>query len=436
MTGIGRRDFLSGSGALLAAAATPAFGPGTRSATPRNPSSEADWAAVREQFALDPAIAHFAAFVLASPPKTVRDAIDRHRQALDFDTASYIEQDIDDPPRRAAAHYLAARPSEVALTTSTTVGLGLVYGGFDLRAGDTVLTTDHDFYSTHEALRRAARRSGATIERIALYDDPSAADADEIVDRIAAALTPATRIVAVTWVHSGTGVKIPISAIAAAVADHNARSGADVPTLLCVDGLHGFGVEDETVISLGCDVFVSGTHKWLWGPRGTGIVWATESAWESISAEAPPFEQVHFDAWIDDVEPLRPPGGPANTPGGYIDFEHRMALPEAFAFHQLIGKPAVAERTRSQATQLKAALAGVAGVRVVTPMSESLSSGIVCVELADVPVFALVEPLRDAGFATSITPYREQYLRIGPSIITTPAQVDGLVDAITSLTRA
>ena len=162
MTGFTRRTFLGGSGAALAGG----FGV-TRSTpqTPSEPATETDWQAVRDQFVLDPDRAHFAAFVLASPPQVVRDAIDRHRWALDLDPTHYIERDIDGPVRAAAADYLAASPDEIALTTSTTAGLGLVYGGLDLAAGDVVVTTDHDFYSTHEALRRAAARSGATIEQ-------------------------------------------------------------------------------------------------------------------------------------------------------------------------------------------------------------------------------------------------------------------------------
>jgi len=421
VTGFDRRSFLSGSGALLAGAiGAPRVSP----RTPHNPSREDEWQAVRDQFALDPDIAHFAAFVLASPPKVVRDAIDRIRAALDFDASHYVDQNIDGPVRRAAASYLDALPGEIALTQSTTAGLGLVYGGLQLGEGDEVLTTEHDFYSTYESLRRASQRTGATINRIRLYDAPSAADAGDIVEHIADGLTPRTRAVAITWVHSGTGVKLPIRAIAELLAEHNESAGDERPALLCVDGLHGFGVEDETMASLGCDVFVAGTHKWIWGPRGTGIVWATATAWESITGPTPPFEQTHFDGWISQEPPGPAPGGPANTPGGYVDFEHRMAMKEAFEFHEFVGKAAIQERTHGQATQLKEGLSEIAGVQLVTPMSADLSSGIVCLTFADTGrQFALLDDLRAAGYSTSITPYRDPYLRIGPSIVTNPDQL-------------
>ena len=48
------------------------------------------------------------------------------------------------------------------------------------------------------------------------------------------------------------------------------RDAAD-RILLCVDGVHGFGAVDVDLPDLGCDFLATGTHKWLFGPRGTGI---------------------------------------------------------------------------------------------------------------------------------------------------------------------
>lgn len=72
-----------------------------RSDPASRPLQPDNWQSVRDQFALDPDIAHFAAYVLASPPKLVRDAIERHRRGLDADTSGYLEQLSDTPVRRA-----------------------------------------------------------------------------------------------------------------------------------------------------------------------------------------------------------------------------------------------------------------------------------------------------------------------------------------------
>jgi hypothetical protein len=92
----------------------------------------ADWDSVRDQFPLDPEVAHFAAFVLAAHPRPVAEAVERHRAGLDADTHAYLastEQDAESGVRVAAAEYLGAGGgAEVGLTDSTTMGLGLLCG--------------------------------------------------------------------------------------------------------------------------------------------------------------------------------------------------------------------------------------------------------------------------------------------------------------------
>jgi hypothetical protein len=87
------------------------------------------WAAVRARFDLDPDRRHFAAFVLASHPRPVADAIQRHRDGLQADPDGYLEahgRRLDRAARAAAADYLGGDPDGLAFTRSTTDGLGLL----------------------------------------------------------------------------------------------------------------------------------------------------------------------------------------------------------------------------------------------------------------------------------------------------------------------
>ena len=88
-----------------------------------------------------------------------------------------------------------------------------------------------------------------------------------IVDMISKNITDKTRVIALTWVHSSTGVKIPVSKISWMIAKQNESRGKKI--IFCVDGVHGFGIENISMNELGCDFFAPGTHKWLFGPRGT-----------------------------------------------------------------------------------------------------------------------------------------------------------------------
>ena len=218
-----------------------------------------------------------------------------------------------------------------------------------------------------------------------------------MVGRLMAQVTPATRVVAVTWVHSGTGVRLPVRAIADALAAVNAGRGPDERALLCVDGVHGLGAVDAGVGDLGCDFLVAGTHKWLFGPRGTGIVWGRADAWGQVDPAIPAFEPNSFGEWRNGLPPA-PTDGLRFTPGGYHSFEHRWALAEGFRFHLDIGRDRVAARTTEQATALKDGLAEIPGVRLVTPAAEDLSAGIVCFDVDGTEPFEVVGRLADAGY--------------------------------------
>jgi selenocysteine lyase/cysteine desulfurase len=369
----------------------------------------ADWDSVRAQFPLDPEVAQLAAFVLSPHTAQVNAAIDFHRARLGFDTEGALNEGfrLEDRARAAAARFAGGRPGDYALTDSTTMGLGIVYGGLPVGAGDEVLSTTHDFFSTVDSLRLLERRTGATVKRVTLYDDPATATVDEMVDRLVRGVTTRTRAVAITWVHSSTGVRTPVRQIADALPDG---------VLLCVDGVHGFAAVDVDLPDLGCDFLATGTHKWLFGPRGTGLVWGRD--WEPMTELIPTFSP-------------NTPGG-RMSPGGYHDFEHRWSLAEGFAFQQRIGRSAVVQRTVEQATRLKEALAD-SPVTLVTPLDPEVSAGIVCVDVPGMPPANAMITLREQGIATSVTPYATSYLRLGPSIVTNPDEVDAAAEAVAAL---
>ncbi len=57
--------------------------------------------------------------------------------------------------------------------------------------------------------------------------------------------------------------------------------------VVCVDGVHGFSAVDVDLPDLGCDFLATGTHKWLFGPRGTGILWGRD--WAPLTELIPSF---------------------------------------------------------------------------------------------------------------------------------------------------
>jgi len=428
---LARRRFILTAGLSVAGGA---LAPAVSRSAPEAVAPEApgDWGWVRDQFEASRDWAHFASFFIASHPRPVRDAIEKLRREMDENPFAVVEHGLFSKPdevRAAAASYLGGAPDEVALTRSTTEGLALLYAGLALRPGQEILATTHDHYSHHESIRIAGRRCGASERRITLYDDPARASEDEIADRMRRAIGPKTRAVGVTWVHSSTGVKLPVRRIADVVAEAN-KSRADADRiLLIVDGVHGLGVEDTAVATLGCDFFAAGTHKWMFGPRGTGIVWGRSAAWANIQPTIPSFEEAPYNAWMEGREPGATRAAWV-SPGGFHAYEHMWALPAAFAFHARIGRPRIAARIHELNTRIKDGLSAARGVRIATPRDVRLSSGLVAFEVAGRTPDDVVQRLATNKIIASTSPYRPSYVRLAGSLLNTPDEVDIAVRAV------
>lgn len=435
---INRRNFLVRSGlalgtALIASEVPTLSRSGTLAATP---SRSFDWQAVRDQFPLSRDLIHLAGFFLASHPTPVREAIERHRRGLDADPIGYWlahEKEQEASVLRAAADYLGVSPTEIALTDSTTMGLGLLYGGLALQQDQEILTTTHDHYSTDVSLRLRAERTGATVRRISLYEELSTISRESLVKKLVGQVRDHTRIVAVTWVHSSTGLKLPIAEMAKALENINASRAEKDRIIFCVDGVHALGVEDFRLSDLGCDFFVAGTHKWMFGPRGTGFVWGHERAWPFANAIIPTFHSDAYDMWMRVIPPRPLPMAIYMTPGGFHSFEHRWALDQAFVFHQAIGKPRVTQRIHDLNDHLKQGLAKMQHVTLRTPLSRDLSAGIVCFEVAGLKPDQVVRRLRERGIVASVTPYATQYARVAPGLLNSPEEIETVLKAIDEL---
>jgi isopenicillin-N epimerase len=435
--GLCRRDFLVRTGLMIGAGALAVSFPkqGLADLTPP-PFILDNWDTVRAQFNLRRDRIHMAGFLLASHPKPVREAIETHRRGFDESPAEYFHDNrerAEGAVLSAAADYMGVQPADIALTDSTTMGLGLLYGGLTLRPGQEILSTIHDHYSTAMSLRLRAKRTGASFRQIPLYQKLETVSQAEIVDTLIKAMRPETRIVALTWVHSSTGLKLPIRHVAEALGKVNEGRSPEDRALLCVDGVHGFGVEDVRMADLGCDFFIAGCHKWIFGPRGTGLVWGKPAAWPVANAIIPPFSREMYQIWLKQMPIQDVPPDATMTPGGFHSFEHRWSLGEAFRFHLAIGKARIAARIHTLNRQLKEGLAEMKHVKLHTPMADELSAGIVCFDVDGLSPEDVVAGLYKRAIIASVTPYATRYARLSPSLLTSPKEVDATLGEIRNL---
>ena len=441
---VSRRELLL---SLAASAAATAVLPDTLPAAraPERPLTTPlgpDWTAVRDLFPLRRDWTHLASFLLVAHPKPVAEAIDFYRKKLDSDNwwiEGAVLTDQEGRPyekiKQSLADYIGALPQEICLTSNTTTALAMAYHGLRIRADQEILTTEHDHYSHRESQRFSALRSGASVRYVRMYDKSADATAEQMTDRIAREIRPNTRAVGITWVHSGTGVKTPVAAIAAAVARANSgRADAD-RCLLIVDGVHGFANTDVDVAKLGADFFCTGTHKWLFAPRGTGFLWGRMDAWPHMRPTVPNFDPDALEAWemSGRLLPVEPMKAAYASPGGFMAYEHFLAIPAAVQLHRTLGRGAIAARIAELNQHFRDEVAKIPRVTLHTPKDASVAGGIAAYEVSGMDAATVVAKLAAKRIRTSDSPYRPSYPRVCAGIMNSTADVDTVLREIRAL---
>lgn len=174
--------------------------------------------------------------------------------------------------RIRAAEFLGCNVDELLMTRNTTEGMNSVALGIRLNKGDRVLTTNQEHEGGANGWNYRARREGVIVDKVTIgFGDH---DPRGIAQRFADAITKDTRVISVSHVLTSTGLRMPIAEIAAL-----ARSRG----ILCVvDGAQAVGGIPVDVKELGCHAYATSGHKWLLGPKGTGMLYISRDAKELI----------------------------------------------------------------------------------------------------------------------------------------------------------
>lgn len=216
---------------------------------------------------------------------------------------------------------------EIALTRNAMERLAVGLLGLDLRPGDEVLTTNADYDSCIQILRQRQARDGI---RVKIIDIPMPASTDEaVVAAFEAACSPRTRLILMCQMYNKNGQIIPVRKIT------DMARARGIVTL--VDGAQAIGQIDFRLADLGCDIFATSLHKWMYGPRGTGFlyirrdmierVWPIWASWSGKPATS--------------IEKYEDVGTTSKAVGA--------ALPSVFAFNRMIG----AKRKEARLRQLR-----------------------------------------------------------------------------------
>jgi isopenicillin-N epimerase len=218
---------------------------------------------------LDPAVTFLNHGSFGACPEPVLTVQRAWRDRLEAEPVRFLSDDLPgllDQTRVAVGDFLGADPDGLAFVTNATSGVNTVLQSLRFEPGDELLTNDHEYNATLNAMRFVAARDGARVV-VARIPFPIA-DPVEARAAILDAVTDRTRLVLVSHVTSPTGIVLPIGEL---VADLNARG---IDTL--VDAAHAPGMVPVDVDALGAAYWTANGHKWLCGPKGTAVLWVRE----------------------------------------------------------------------------------------------------------------------------------------------------------------
>jgi isopenicillin-N epimerase len=224
---------------------------------------------------LDPNIVFLNHGSFGAAPRAVREEQNRIRESLESEPVRFFErryQVLLNQAREKLAGFVGASPGNLVFVANATTGVNTVLRSLDLRSGDELLTTNHEYNACRNALAEVARASGASVV-VADVPYPLRSE-DEVLDAVLDRLTPRTRILLVDHVTSQTGLVLPV----ANLVREAQLSGVDV----LVDGAHAPGMVGLDLEKLGAAYYTGNCHKWLCAPKGAAFLYVREDLRKSV----------------------------------------------------------------------------------------------------------------------------------------------------------
>lgn len=361
-----RREFLAAVGTPLLAASASGFASPAGKGAPilRGLIPTSDLLA-------DPAIIHLQTGTLGLTPRPVFDATVAAARTVELDPliAAYGPgKDKLDGVRREAAQLLGAAMEELVLTGSTTAGMNMVAQGLRLAPGDRVLTTDQEHHGGFLCWQWLARRQGVAVDVVSV--PPGESDPAAIVERFRKAITSATKVLSFSHILYSTGLRMPAAALCALGRAHGCTT--------VVDGAQAAGAIPVDVKALGCHVYAASGHKWLLGPKGTGLLYLSSELGDAVDAMAlQSGRQANSDA-----------AGVSNIAGLY-------GLAAAIAYVRSIGVERIEAHNLALCAELRKGLTRLPRIQFAGPAGGPLVSQLLTFSLEGVDVKRLRGVLAD-----------------------------------------
>lgn len=362
-----------------------------------------------DDFAFAPGLIYLQTGSLGPTPRPVFERAMATWKQLQLNPNFYgygeLEQAMEEVRAQAAA-FIGCGRDEVALTNSTSEGMNWTAQGLTLAAGDRVLTTDQEHPGGRVCWDYVVRRHGAELDVVPI--GPAEHDAQAIIDRVAKAFMPRTRVLSFSHILSSTGLRMPVVELCAL-----ARSRGCIAV---VDGAQALGGIPVNVKALGCHVYAAPGHKWLLAPPGTGLLYLSEELGTAI-------------------DPISLQSGRASysSSSGVSSLPSVLGMGAAFDYVTAVGSSQIETHNLGLRNQLHALLRDVPKLRVVSAPPGALASPLL--------TYQLPEELESRAFQRRM---RERYrielkmvpknwfngIRVSTHLFNSAQDIDALVGAL------
>lgn len=273
-----RRDFIKTTGALSGGLL---FGKSPAGKTPfseiarhagKDPEDASFWEFVRLQFLLPEDYAYLNTAGLGAIPAAVHEkvAASIHRMGIEPRPGHDIEDWWDIKNKCAGLFGSGCTKEEIALTNTATEGINIILNGLPLKEGDEVITSTHEHPALNIALLNLAHRTGIRIRTF----EPDFQDGLGNARRIEDLINRRTRLIFISHVSCTTGQRFPSREIGSLA---RARG-----IWLALDGAQAVGSLPVDMKREGIDFYAISGHKWILGPKRTGVLFVDEKHLETL----------------------------------------------------------------------------------------------------------------------------------------------------------
>lgn len=421
-----RKTFLRGVGAgalgLLAGRALSAapLGPAPSAPIWNDAEPELFWKRVRESYPMTTERVYFNTGGLGPAPSRVLDMLALAGQQLQNRVETGHE--LFAQSRSIAAGFFGVAPEEICFTRNATEGNCIVSAGLDLHASDEVIFETHAHPGGSFPWLNRQRQAGIVVKTF----EPDQTSAEGNLQRIAALITPRTRVIQVSHITATTGLLMPVAAIAKLAHEHGCW--------FHVDGAQSAGTLRVNLPALGCDSYATSGHKWLGAPHETGVLFIRRDKLDSVAPS-------HVGAYTSDDWDFR---GAFNYVPSAQRYEYGTrsaasvsALVEAMRFQDDVGRDRIAARGRALAARVRAGLAKIGDVEILSPASPALASAMVTFRSPRIGHEKLFGRLL-TDYKLRCRPVSEVGLnatRVSTHIFNSPEECDRLIGAVEEIVK-